>query len=211
MTFAKEALPFVVPLVIAAMGLALFRKPGWALMLGGLAFFVLLFFRIPARRVEVADGAVLAPANGRILRIDRAPLLADDEADYQRIVIFLSVFNVHVQRAPIAGEVIESRFTPGRKVAAFKASAGEINENQLTVLRCDNGDLVGVRQIAGLVARRVVNYLQPGDQVKQGELIGLIKFGSRVDLMLPDKYEILAREGDRVREGLTLVARSERP
>jgi phosphatidylserine decarboxylase len=211
MTFAKEALPFVVPLVIAAMGLALFRKPGWALMLGGLALFVLLFFRIPARRVEVADGAVLAPANGRILRIDRAPLLADDEADYQRIVIFLSVFNVHVQRAPIAGEVIESRFTPGRKVAAFKASAGEINENQLTVLRCDNGDLVGVRQIAGLVARRVVNYLQPGDQVKQGELIGLIKFGSRVDLMLPDKYEILAREGDRVREGLTLVARSERP
>jgi phosphatidylserine decarboxylase len=211
MTFAKEALPFVLPLVIAAVSLAFLRRPGWALLLGGLALLVLLFFRIPGRRVEVADGSVLAPANGRILRIDRAPLLAKDEEDYQRIVIFLSVFNVHVQRAPVAGEVVESRFTPGRKVAAFKANAGEVNENQLTVLRCENGDLVGVRQIAGLVARRVVSYLQLGDQVEQGELMGLIKFGSRVDLMLPDKYEIVAREGDHVREGLTLVARAERP
>jgi phosphatidylserine decarboxylase len=211
MTFAKEALPFVLPLVIAAMSLALFRKPGWALLLGCLALCVLLFFRVPVRRVEVADGTVLAPANGRVLRIDRAPLPADEEAGYQRIVIFLSVFDVHVQRAPVTGEVIESRFTPGRKVAAFKADAGEVNENQLTVLRCDNGDLIGVRQIAGLVARRVVSYLQPGDRVEQGELIGLIKFGSRVDLMLPENYEILVREGHRVREGLTVVARSEGP
>lgn len=211
MTFAKEALPFVLPLAIAAMGLALLRKPGWALLVGGIALLVLLFFRIPVRRVEVPDGSVLAPANGRILRVDRSPALTQDEAELQRIVIFLSVFNVHVQRAPITGEVIESRFTPGRKVAAFKADAGEINENHLSVLRRDNGDLIGVRQIAGLLARRVVCYLQAGDQVEQGELIGLIKFGSRVDLMLPDHYEILVREGDRVREGLTVVARSEMP
>lgn len=207
MTFAKESLPFVLPLAIAAVSLALLRKPGWALVLGGIAVLVLLFFRIPARRVEVAEGSVLAPANGRILRVDRSPALAGNEGEFQRIVTFLSVFDVHVQRAPITGEVIESRFTPGRKVAAFKEGAGRVNENHLTILRHDNGDVVGVRQIAGLVARRIVCHLQPGDAVEQGELIGLIKFGSRVDLMLPDHYQILVREGDRVREGETVVAR----
>lgn len=207
MTFAKESLPFVLPLALAAIGLTLLRKPGWAWVLGGLAVLVLLFFRIPLRRVEVAEGSVLAPANGRILRLDRSPALAGDESEVQRIVIFLSVFDVHVQRAPVSGEVIESRFTPGRKVAAFKDGADRVNENHLTVLRHANGDVFGVRQVAGLVARRVVCHLRPGDAVAQGELIGLIRFGSRVDLMLPENYEILVREGERVREGLTVVAR----
>lgn len=207
MTFAKESLPFVAPLGIAALVLLLFRQLPWALFLAGLAVLVLLFFRIPRRRPEAAEGSILAPANGRILRIDRSPALLDSEGEVQRIVTFLSVFNVHVQRAPVSGEVVESRLTPGRKVAAFKAEAGTVNENHLTVLRCGNGDLIGIRQVAGLVARRVVCRLLPGDLIRQGDLVGLIKFGSRVDLMLPDHYEILVGQGDRLREGDTIVAR----
>jgi len=211
MTFAKESLPFVAPLGIAALVLLLFRQIPWALFLAGLAVLVLLFFRIPRRRSEAVEGSILAPANGRILRLDRSPALLNGEGDVQRIVTFLSVFNVHVQRAPVSGEVVESRSTPGRKIAAFKAEAGNVNENHLTVLRCENGDLIGIRQVAGLVARRVVCRLLPGDVIRRGELMGLIKFGSRVDLMLPDHYEILVRQGDRLLEGDTVVARPRVP
>jgi len=211
MTFAKESLPFVVPLGIAALVMVLLGQTPWAAGLGSLAILILLFFRVPKRHSEAHEDSVLAPANGRILRLDRSPALLDRKGDIQRIVTFLSVFDVHVQRTPVSGEVVESRFTPGRKVAAFKEEAGSVNENHFTVLRRRNGDLIGVRQIAGLVARRVVCPLLPGDQVQQGDLMGLIKFGSRVDLMLPDNYEILVRPGDRLREGETVVARRKAP
>lgn len=207
MTFAKESLPFVAPLAIAALVLLLFRQLPWGLFLAGLAFLVLLFFRIPKRRNQADEDSILAPANGRILRLDRCPALLNHEGEVQRIVTFLSVFDVHVQRTPTSGEVVESRFTPGRKIAAFKAEAGRVNENHLTVLRRENGDLIGIRQVAGLVARRVVCRLRPGDVVRRGDLMGLIKFGSRVDLVLPDHYEILVHQGDRLREGETVVAR----
>lgn len=211
MTFAKESLPFVAPLGIAALLLLLIGHLSWALFLAGLAALVLLFFRIPRRQIEATEGSVLAPANGRILQLDRSPAPLNREGDVQRIVTFLSVFDVHVQRAPVSGEVVESRFTPGRKIAAFKEEAGNVNENHLTVLRRENGDLIGIRQVAGLVARRVVCRLRPGELIRRGDLMGLIKFGSRVDLMLPDNYEILVRQGDRLREGETVVARSIRP
>jgi phosphatidylserine decarboxylase len=124
----------------------------------------------------------------------------------QRVVTFLSPLDVHVQRSPVAGEVIVERFTAGRKVAAFKPDADRHNENHLTVFRRDNGDVVGVRQIAGAVARRVVCYLRQGQRVPQGQLMGLIKFGSRVDLILPPDYRVLVQIGQRLRNGETPVA-----
>ena len=211
MTFAKESQPFVLPLAVAALVLLLLRQTTWAVALGGIALLVLLFFRIPSRKSNAGDDSILAPANGRILRIDRSPSLTDSGEDVQRVVTFLSVFDVHVQRAPVGGEVVESRFTSGRKIAAFKPQAGTVNENHLTIFRRSNGDLIGVRQIAGLVARRVVCRLVPGDLVERGDLMGLIKFGSRVDLMLSDNYEILVHPGDRLCEGETVVARSKKP
>lgn len=124
----------------------------------------------------------------------------------QRVVTFLSPLDVHVQRSPVAGEVVVERFTAGRKVAAFKPDADRYNENHLTVLRRENGDLIGVRQIAGAVARRVVCYLREGQRVPQGELMGVIKFGSRVDLILPPGYRVLVEVGQRLRNGETAVA-----
>jgi phosphatidylserine decarboxylase len=206
MTFAKEAWPFVLPFVIAAAVLYWFDRPGWAIAALVIGLLVLLFFRDPSRRYDGDVGVVLAPADGLITRVDS---LTDPEIGpgrYHRIVTFLSVFDVHVQKAPAAGEVIASRYAPGKKVAAFREDAGEVNEKHLTVIRRQNGDTLGVRQIAGLLARRVVCYLKEGHQVHRGQPMGLIKFGSRVDLLVPESYQVLVKKGDRVKNGATPMA-----
>jgi phosphatidylserine decarboxylase len=204
--FARESLPFVAPLVLLAVLLAAAGAPRWAVTAAILALAVLLFFRVPARRSAAPADAVLAPANGVVTRIDGAAEPSLGDGPQQRIVTFLSVFDVHVQRAPVGGKVVASRFTPGRKVAAFRADAGEINENHWTVLETSEGRRFGVRQIAGLLARRVVNYAAEGRSFGRGDLIGLIKFGSRVDLYVPGRYRVTVTPGQRLVEGRTVVA-----
>jgi phosphatidylserine decarboxylase len=208
MRIAAEALPFVLP--AAGLALVLTVAVHWlvGLGIGLLSLLLALFFRIPRRHEPNDPRAVVAPANGRVLLVDEVedPELGD--GTWRRIVTFLSVLDVHVQRAPVAGEVVRTAFRPGRKIAAFRPEAGEVNENRLLVLRTDDGELVGVRQIAGLLARRTVGYRNSGERLTRGELIGLIKFGSRVDLLLPSAYAIAVRPGERLREGETVVARS---
>lgn len=206
MRFAREALPFVAPVLLLAAALGLLGWRRSAIGAAVLAVAVLLFFRIPTRRFVGSPVAVLAPANGVITLIDTVHEESLGDAPVQRIVTFLSVFNVHVQRAPVAGTVIESLLTPGRKVAAFRADAGEVNENHWTVIADPEGRRFGIRQIAGLLARRVVSYAEPGRTFARGELIGLIKFGSRVDLYLPPGYVLTVEEGQRMIEGITVVA-----
>lgn len=206
MTFAKEAWPFVLPFAFLAALLFVLGRPGWGAAALVVGLMVLLFFRDPARGYDGDAGVVLAAADGRVLLVDA---IADPEigdGGFHRVVTFLSVFDVHVQRVPAAGEVITSRFTAGRKVAAFRADAGEVNEKHLTVIRRPGGDRVGVRQIAGLLARRVVCYLHEGDHVHRGQSLGLIKFGSRVDLLVPESYKLLVKKGDRLKNGATPVA-----
>jgi phosphatidylserine decarboxylase len=204
--FAKEAWLYVLPFVFIAGLLFVFGRPGWgaAALVAGLL--LLLFFRDPKRTYEGDAGAVLAAADGLITRVDT---LEDPEVGpgrHQRIVTFLSVLDVHVQKVPVAGEVIASRYKAGRKVAAFREDAGDVNEKHLSVIRRGNGDLVGVRQIAGLLARRVVCYLKEGDRVHRGQAMGLIKFSSRVDLLVPESYQLLVKKGDRVKNGATPMA-----
>ena len=149
MSFAKECWPFVLPAAGLTVLLALLGRPGWALVGIVLTCALLLFFRVPRRQLNAPEDAVLSPANGKVLRIDR---LEDSEigpGTFHRVVIFLSVFNVHVQRAPVGGLVITSLYTAGKKLAAFNPRAGEVNERHLTVLKLPTGGLVGVRQIAG--------------------------------------------------------------
>lgn len=208
MTFAREAWPFVLPVWIAAAILALLDLIPWALAVAIAGFLLLLFFRIPNRRVEAGPEVVLAPADGLITQVDRISEPSVAEGELQRIVTFLSVFDVHVQRAPVTGRVIHASFREGRKIAAFRKHADKVNESRLTVIERPNGDRVGVRQIAGLVARRVVGYFEEGRQVERSELLGLIKFGSRVDLFLPASYQIKIQKGDRVRGGFTKMAES---
>src|ERR1700726_4965454 len=192
MSFARESWPFVAPFVLLAALSAAAGHPGWAAAAGIAGLGVLAFFRDPARRFDGEAGIVLAPDVG--------------PGAYHRVVTFLSIFDVHVQKTPAAGEVIASPHATGRKVAAFRTDAGEINEQHLTVIRRPGGDLVGVRQIAGLLARRVVCYLATGDRVERGQPMGLIKFGSRVDLLVPASYRLMVQRGDRVRNGATPIA-----
>ncbi len=206
MTFARESWPFVCPFPVAAAIAAALGHPGWA---AGLALFglaVLLFFRDPRRSYAGSPSTVIAAADGLVTRIDEVEDPSVGPGRRQLVVTFLSVFDVHIQRMPVDGEVVSSSLKPGKKVAAFRHDAGEINEGQLSVIRRDNGDVIGVRQIAGLFARRVVCYLRPGERRARGERMGLIKFGSRVDLILPADYRILVKVGDRVRNGETPMA-----
>jgi phosphatidylserine decarboxylase len=206
MTFAKEAWPFVLPILILAIILVLVGRPKTAALLFVLGLATLLFFRIPRRQFDGDPGILLAPASGHVTRIEPAVDNLVGEGDLTRIVTFLSVFDVHVQRAPGAGRVIATEFRSGRKIAAFKPEAGEVNESRLTAFELLSGDTIGVRQIAGLVARRVVGYLEEGDTVERGDLMGVIKFGSRVDLLIPRSFSVLVTEGQRVHEGLTPIA-----
>lgn len=211
MTFAREAWPFVLPFLALSALLVALGRPAPSAAAAALGLAVLLFFRDPQRSFDGEPGMVIAPADGLVTRVDTIEDPAVGSGRYRRVVTFLSVFDVHVQRAPVAGEVVASGLVPGRKVAAFRADAGEVNESHLTVIRRAEdgvgGDLVAVRQIAGLLARRVVCYLDAGDAVERGRHLGIIKFGSRVDLLVPESYEVLVEKGDRVRNGATPIAR----
>ncbi len=206
MTFAREAWPFVLPPLLAAALLAAFGLWLAAAVLAAVGLAVLGFLRVPRRASGGDPDTLLAAADGRVTAVDRveAPELGD--GGFQRVVTFLSVFNVHLQRSPTAGSVFLSRYRPGPKLAAFRQAAAD-NESHLTAIRRDDGEVVGVRQIAGLLARRIVCYLRPEQRIDTGEPLGLIKFGSRVDLLVPDSFEILVRPGQRVREGVTPMAR----
>ena len=206
MRIAPEGWPFALPWLLPALLLLWLRQPVWAgvCLLAGVA--TALFFRDPRRSFDGPDDVVVAPADGRILKVDEV------DADFAgarrtRVVTFLSVFDVHLQRCPVGGEVVESRPRSGAKVAAFRPEADEVNEQRLTVIRTAAGEAIGIVQIAGLVARRVVGYLRQGERVERGQHLGLIKFGSRVDLLVPTGYIIEVGAGDRVRGGATAVAR----
>lgn len=207
MRFAKESLPFVLAPGLVAVVLLALGSPWWSFAAAVGTLCTLLFFRIPNRSFDGAPEVLVAPANGLVTRVDSVIDESVGKEEMNRLVVFLSVFDVHVQRSPVDGEVVVSKYTPGRKVAAFHPQAGEVNESHLTVLQNAKGDRFAVKQIAGLLARRVVAYEDVGGRVRRGQVIGLIKFGSRVDLLVPASYRIEVRKGDRLREGETPVAR----
>ncbi len=186
----------------------MFGYPAAGAVAAVIAILLLLFFRDPGSHFDGPDDVVLAPAWGKVLRVEAAQDPAVSPEPLHRIVTFLSVFDVHLQRAPISGRVVHSAEKPGRRVAAFRHDAGEVNAGRLTVIEDGGGDRVGVRQIVGLLARRIVCYFHIGQSVRRAETLGLIKFGSRVDLLVPRRYEVLVEPGARLRGGTTPVARA---
>jgi phosphatidylserine decarboxylase len=207
MRFAREAWPFVAPFPLIALALAAtgrHKAAAGALAAGGA---VLLFFRDPDRSFAGDADTAVAAADGVVTRVDVVEDPAVAPGRFHRVVTFLSAFDVHVQRVPLDGVVVASGLTRGKKLAAFKPDVDKVNEAHLTVVERPDGERIGVRQIAGLIARRVVCYLSPGQPVQRGQHLGLIKFGSRVDLLVPESWEVLARTGDRLRNGETPVAR----
>jgi len=199
---AREGWPFIAaPAVIAASLFASGRRrlalPFVAATLASLGF-----FRDPERRVPTTDGAVLSPADGRVTNV------VDDVDEWVgpavRVSIFLSPFDVHVNRAPIAGRVVDTVYTPGRFVAAFVPDAGVINERCALHLEGDTARIT-VIQIAGAVARRIVCRVGRGDKLRAGERFGMIRFGSRTDCLMPPGTDVRVHVGDRVRGGETVL------
>ena len=198
----KEGYYFGVPLLLAG-GAAFFLH--WriaAYLLLFLALFVFSFFRDPDRVIPSEPGAIVSPGDGRVV-------VVQDE-DYagkpgKRVSIFLAVWNVHVNRSPAAGRITKLEYRPGKFVAAMRATASAENEQNVFTLSTDAGELV-FKQIAGLIARRVVSWKKEGDIVARGERIGLVRFGSRVDLWVPQQAEILVKVGQNVKGGSSILA-----
>ena len=194
MTIAREARPFALAALAAGALLALWTP--WAALPALVALaFTLWFFRDPARTPPADPGALVAPADGRILR-----------ADGMRISIFMNVFDVHVCRTPVGGTVGAVDHRPGRFLAAFRDEASEVNERAAITMDRPGGP-VRFTLVAGLVARRIVTWVGPGASLAAGDRVGLIRFGSRVDVDLPAGTLPMVAVGDRVRAGETVLAR----
>ena len=187
---------------------------GWLLAL--VTAWVIYFFRDPERVVPMREGLIIAPADGRVSSIEevRPPAeLGLGEENRVRVSIFLSVFDVHINRAPVAGRITRTVYIPGTFVNAALDKASEDNERRAWLIETANGVGIGVVQIAGLVARRIVSFKKEGDGVGSGERIGLIRFGSRVDTFLPPGQTAQVSVGQRAVAGETILAdlRSEEP
>jgi phosphatidylserine decarboxylase len=171
----------------------------------GLWFVVLYFFRDPAREVVNRPGLVVCPGDGTVMEIVDQKEDQYLHKDCTRISVFLSLFDVHVQRFPIEGTVAQVDHQPGKFLQAYRSEASQVNEYIAMVIDTPYGKIL-MKQIAGILARRCVNYAEVGDQLPTGQRFGLIKFGSRVDLFLPTQAQIMVAEGDKVYGGLTPVA-----
>lgn len=199
----KEGYYFGLPPLVLGGAASLVHWAIAAILLVCLAAFVFYFFRDPNRTIPSEPGAVVSPADGRIV------VLTDEENAGRpgtRISIFLAIWNVHVNRSPEAGTITKMDYRPGKFLAAMRARASLENEQNVISLSTASGEMV-FKQIAGLIARRVVCWKKPGDTVQRGERIGLVRFGSRVDLWLPRDVQILVAFGDNVKGGSSVLAR----
>ncbi|MBA4070504.1 MAG: phosphatidylserine decarboxylase family protein [Gemmatimonas sp.] len=212
MRFAREGLPFMWAAVVIALsvGTAAYRWPKPLLTAAAgvcvlLAVWVAYFFRDPERHGERGPGLVIAPADGKVVQVVEVDEPAFMHGRAIRIAIFMNVFSVHVNRYPVSGRVTYTHYNPGKflNAAVDKASL----ENEQSSVGIESGPhRVLVRQIAGLVARRIVTYSRPGDQADQGERFGIIRFGSRVDVYLPAGSMPRVRVGEHTSAGTTVIA-----
>ncbi len=199
------AAPLALGLLVLAGSKYLSAGP-WPLWVAGvlifLGLFILYFFRDPERTAPDDPAAVVSPADGRIVEVLDEPL---DGVAGSRISIFLSVWDVHVNRAPVAGTILAVDYRPGRFHGALFARASTENEMNVIRMATPRGEMV-FKQIAGWIARRVMCWKSPGDSVRAGERIGMIRFGSRVDVWLPREAAVTVRRGDKVRGGSSVLA-----
>lgn len=181
---------------------------GWIIFIGtvGLLIFILSFFRIPRRDYHEGDESIVAPCDGTVVVIEEVQ--ADEYFKDKRlqVSIFMSPLNVHVNRNPVSAEVVYSQYHPGKYLVAWHPKSSTENERHSVVYKKNDKEML-VKQIAGALAKRIVNYLKPGDEVKQGTEMGFIKFGSRVDLLLPLDSHIDVKLKQKVKGGVTVIGR----
>jgi phosphatidylserine decarboxylase len=204
MRIDRAAVPFVAGFLVPALLLLAFGYAVAALVFLAVAGFMVFFFRDPERHVPASQSAVVAPADGKVMAAGAADAAAAPPGTWQQITIFLSPMDVHINRMPVSGTVTRVEYMPGKFLPAYKP---ESRLNERTELWIDHGgQTVVLRQVVGVLARRVVCRVRPGDTVQTGQRFGLMKFGSRMDVFLPPSARLFVRSGERVRGGETILA-----
>jgi phosphatidylserine decarboxylase len=203
--FAPEGAPFFAVFFVLTVIAVFAFGPRWAVIPLALLLFMMHFFRDPERTVP-AEAGYISPADGKIIIMQHEDEEVHLNRKVMKISIFMSPLNVHVNRAPCDGEVIEVKHKAGSFMAAWKNEASWKNENTAMVLRCKSGEDIIVRQVAGAVARRIVCRVAPGDTLKRGDRYGMIKFSSRLDVYLPEDVELKVQMGQMVTAGETILA-----
>jgi len=202
---AKEGLPFLISFALFTI---FFGGMGWrVLMVLGIlvTLFIAFFFRNPKRKIPSLQNIILSPADGRIVHVGECEEDRFLRGKALKVSIFMSLFDVHVNRAPATGKVIDRSYHPGRFHVASVEKASLLNEQNAFVLETEDRLRILLIQIAGFVARRIVCYAKAGDTLRKGEIFGLIRFGSRVDLYLPTEVKPIVRVGQHVKGGESII------
>lgn len=198
----RDGYLYALPLIAAAVLLGWLTQPAWAVIPCLLAFFFLWFFRDPERSIPQDAGAVVSPGDGKVT--DVSPVTVAGEK-LTRLSIFLNVFNVHVNRSPIAGVIRDVHYQRGKYLNAMNQASADLNEQNVVTVEGD-GQRVIFKQIAGLLARRIVFHPKVGDRLERGQRVGLIKFGSRVDVLFDSSARVNVKLGDHVKGGASVLA-----
>lgn len=203
---AQEGVPFIGIAGFLTLIFAIFGIVSLTILFLLVTFFTLYFFRDPERFVPSDPKAIVSPADGKIIVVEKVYDTKFTNQEAVKISVFMNVFNVHVNRNPISGTVDKVQYSPGKFYSADKKKAADYNEHCAVILNSDKGKKVAYVQIAGLIARRIVCWLEPSDIVKRGSRFGLIRFGSRVDIYLPADTPINVAVGQKVTAGETVLA-----
>lgn len=203
---AKEGWPFVgIALVLSALGFILHPVAGGLLL--GLVFFNLYFFRNPERISPQNPDFIVSPADGKILHVEKVIESQFLKKEVLKVSIFMSPLNVHVNRIPVTGQIKQVSYNKGKFLTAFHEKASLENEQNALIIENDKKEEILFVQIAGWLARRIVCYAKPGETWKRGDVFGLIRYGSRMDIYLPLDYLVEVKVGDKVKAGITILAR----
>jgi phosphatidylserine decarboxylase len=205
MKIDKAGLPFIAGALVPAALLAGVKRYGWASGFAALGAFFAYFFRDPDRRIPAGEGLVVSPADGRVMIAGPSDGRWSPPGAWSQITIFLSPADVHINRTPVEGRVSRIEYRPGRFLPAYRREACENELNEIWIDR--GGEMIVVRQVVGVLARRIVCRIVEGQTLERGERIGLMKFGSRMDVFLPADAEILVQVGQQVVAGETVLAR----
>ena len=207
--FAKEGWLFIIPAIMVTAAAILLTWWTAAIVFGLITLFLFNFFRDPHRSGSERHVDILSPADGTVVQIKDVPDGEVWPGLTKQVSIFMSVFDVHVNRAPITGRIVHYRYNPGKKIAAFSEKSSTDNEQNLVVIDDGKGGMIAFKQIAGLLARRIVFDKSEGDPVVRGERVGMIKFGSRVDIFFPPSAVVKVNVREKVKVGLTVIGEIE--
>jgi len=202
---AKEGLPFLIPFALITV---LFLVMGWNLLtfLGiFITLFIAFFFRNPKRRIPSLENIILSPADGKIIHVGECEEDRFLKKKALKVSIFMSMFDVHLNRAPVSGKVLQRSYHPGRFLVAYAEKSSLLNEQNAMILETEDRLKILLIQIAGFVARRIVCYAKADDTLRRGEIFGMVRFGSRVDLYLPTEVKTIVRIGQHVKGGESII------